>query len=321
MKQNTVITFPSTELLDAVGPLPEGIHAAIWDFESDPVGAALEDVQIAIFPYMANFSDLGAVAKAPNLRLVQTQTTGYDGIGDLVGPGVSVATAHGVHAASTAELAIGLAIASLRGIGESVRDQSNAHWNPRRWPGLADRKVGLVGVGGIGEEIRKRLEPFEVELSRFGTRSRTDEHGVVYGIDELEARAKDLEVLILIVPHNESTHHLVDARLLAALPDGAVVVNVARGPVVDTDALVAELASGRLRCASDVFDPEPLPADHPIWELPNALIVPHNGGNTGAFLPRMTALLKRQLVAWAAGSAGENLVLKGSAEAAEASTR
>lgn len=310
MKQNTVVTFPSIELLDAVGPLPEGLETAIWDFDSDPVGASLEDVQIAIFPYMANFSQLAAVTKAPNLKLVQTQTTGFDGIRELVGPNVSVATAHGVHAASTAELAIGLAIASLRGIGESVRDQGNAFWNPRRWPGLADRKVAIVGVGGIGEEIRKRLDPFEVELSRFGTRARTDEHGEIFAIDELESRAKDIEVLILIVPHNESTHHLVDARLLAALPDDAVVVNVARGPVVDTDALVAELASGRLRCASDVFDPEPLPADHPIWQLPNALIVPHNGGNTEAFLPRMTALLKRQVVAWAENRDSENLVYK-----------
>lgn len=310
MKQNTVVTFPSIELLDAVGPLPEGLETAIWDFDSDPVGASLEDVQIAVFPYLANLSDLAAVTKAPNLKLVQTQTTGFDGIRELVGPKVSVATAHGVHAASTAELAIGLAIASLRGIGESVRDQSNALWNPRRWPGLADRKVAIVGVGGIGEEIRKRLAPFEVELSRFGTRSRTDEHGEIFAIDELESRAKDIEVLILIVPHNESTHHLVDARLLAALPDDAVVVNVARGPVVDTDALVAELASGRLRCASDVFDPEPLPADHPIWQLPNALIVPHNGGNTEAFLPRMTALLKRQVVAWAENRDSENLVYK-----------
>lgn len=310
MKQNTVVTFPSIELLDAVGPLPEGLETAIWDFDSDPVGASLEDVQIAVFPYMANFSQLAAVTKAPNLKLVQTQTTGFDGIRELVGPNVSVATAHGVHAASTAELAIGLAIASLRGIGESVRDQGNAFWNPRRWPGLADRKVAIVGVGGIGEEIRKRLDPFEVDLSRFGTRARTDEHGEIFAIDELESRAKDIEVLILIVPHNESTHHLVDARLLAALPNDAVVVNVARGPVVDTDALVAELASGRLRCASDVFDPEPLPADHPIWQLPNALIVPHNGGNTEAFLPRMTALLKRQVVAWAENRDSENLVYK-----------
>ncbi|MDQ0096093.1 2-hydroxyacid dehydrogenase [Paeniglutamicibacter psychrophenolicus] len=303
-----VVSFPSTQLLEAVGPLPAGIVAGVWDIEGEPAGVKLEEIDVAIFPYMANFSMLQGIGRARNLKLVQTQTTGYDGVHDLVGPGVSVATAAGVHAASTAELAVGLAIASLRGIGESVRDQAANRWNPARWPGLADRKVAIVGVGGIGEEIRKRLDPFEVELSRFGTRARTDEHGEILAVGNLLDHAKDIEVLILIVPHNASTHHLVDAELLAALPDGAVIVNVARGPVVDTDALVAELQTGRLRCASDVFDPEPLPADHPIWQLPNALVVPHNGGNTEAFLPRMTALLKRQLVAWATGTTPENLV-------------
>ncbi|RAX47336.1 hydroxyacid dehydrogenase [Arthrobacter sp. AQ5-05] len=308
MKPIRVVTFPSTQLLEAVGPLPEGLVAGIWDIEGDPVGVELDEIDVAVFPYMANFSMLQGIRRARNLKLVQTQTTGYDGVHDLAGPGVSVATAAGVHAASTAELAVGLAIASLRGLGESVRDQAASHWNPTRWPGLADRKVAIVGVGGIGEEIRKRLDPFEVELSRFGTRARTDEHGEILAVDNLLDHAKDIEVLILIVPHNAGTHHLVDAELLAALPDDAVIVNVARGPVVDTDALVAELKTGRLRCASDVFDPEPLPADHPIWQLPNALIVPHNGGNTEAFLPRMTALLKRQMVAWAQGELGENLV-------------
>ncbi|GAA1861293.1 2-hydroxyacid dehydrogenase [Paeniglutamicibacter psychrophenolicus] len=303
------MTFPSTHLLEAVGPLPEGIVAGVWDIEGDPVGVELDEIDVAIFPYMANFSMLQGIGRAKNLKLVQTQTTGYDGVHDLVGPGVSVATAAGVHAASTAELAVGLAIASLRGIGESVRDQAANRWNPTRWPGLADRKVAIVGVGGIGEEIRKRLDPFEVVLSRFGTRARTDEHGEILAVGNLLDHAKDIEVLILIVPHNAGTHHLVDAELLAALPDDAVIVNVARGPVVDTDALVAELKTGRLRCASDVFDPEPLPADHPIWQLPNALIVPHNGGNTEAFLPRMTALLKRQVGSWAQGELGENLVV------------
>ncbi|MCZ4150813.1 hydroxyacid dehydrogenase, partial [Escherichia coli] len=144
------------------------------------------------------------------------------------------------------------------------------------------RTVGLVGVGGIGEEIRKRLEPFEVNLLRFGSTARTDEHGEVFGTSELAARAPEIEVLILIVPLNDSTRHLVDAQLLAKLPDGATVINVARGPVVDTDAIVAEVASGRLNMASDVFDPEPLPAGHPLWQHPNALVIPHNGGNTKA---------------------------------------
>ena len=147
-----------------------------------------------------------------------------------------------------------------------------------------------------------------MNLLRFGSTARTDEHGEVYSTEQLADFAGQIEVLILIVPLNDSTHHLVDAELMAKLPDGATIVNVARGPVVDTDALVAEVSSGRLNVASDVFDPEPLPADHPLWKCPNALITPHNGGNTQAFFPRMVNLLKRQLQAWSQGQDGENLV-------------
>ncbi|GAA1410505.1 dehydrogenase [Glutamicibacter uratoxydans] len=307
MSKQRTVSFPTAELLEAVGELPKNLKPVIWDLESDP-DSPLEDIDITIFPYMADPAFLKNVRKAPNVKIVQTQTTGYDGMIDMIGDRADICTAAGVHAAATAEIALGLAIASLRGFPTSVRDQDNNRWNPIQWPGLADRTVGLVGVGGIGEAIRKRLEPFEVNLLRFGSTARTDEHGQVYGTDQLLQMAGQIEVLILIVPLNASTRHLVNAELLAQLPDGATVVNVARGPVVDTDALVAEVASGRLNVSSDVFDPEPLPADHPLWQYPNALITPHNGGNTKAFFPRMVSLLKRQLQAWSAGQDGENLV-------------
>lgn len=307
MSTQRTVSFPTQDLINAVGQLPENLNAVLWDLENDPE-VPLEDIDIAIMPYMADPRLLKNIRKAPNVKLVQTQTTGYDGMVDLIGDRASITTAAGVHAAATAEMALGLALASLRGFPASIRDQQQGHWNPQRWPGLADRTVGLVGVGGIGEEIRKRLEPFEVELLRFGSRARTDEHGQVLDTSELAEHAGQIEVLILIVPLNDSTRHLVDRELLAKLPDGATVVNVARGPVVDTDALVAEVASGRLNTASDVFDPEPLPASHPLWQCPNALIIPHNGGNTEAFFPRMVTLLKRQASAWSQHEPGENLV-------------
>ncbi|GER21877.1 dehydrogenase [Zafaria cholistanensis] len=305
------MTFPDAGLLRSCEPLPPGIRAGVWDLEGVPAGVPLDRVEAVVLPYAAGTGRFTAVRRAPNVRLVQTQTTGYDGVSDLVGKDVAVASAQGVHAAATAELAVGLALASLRGIGEAARDQAAGTWAPRRWPGLADRRVGVLGVGGIGGEIRRRLEPFEVDLVRFGTTARTDGCGTVHGIDELEALAPGLEVLICIVPLTAATRGLVGRRVLAALPDGAVVVNVARGPVVDTDALAAEVASGRLRCALDVIDPEPLPAGHPLWRLPGALITPHNGGNTEAFPRRMAALLRRQLDAFAAGREPENLVHRG----------
>ncbi|MGH3654743.1 2-hydroxyacid dehydrogenase [Glutamicibacter sp.] len=307
MSTQRTISFPTQDLIDAVGPIPENLKAVLWDLENSPE-TPLEEIDIAVLPYMSNPQTLKNIRKAPNVQVVQTQTTGFDGMVDLIGDRANINTAAGVHAAATAEMAIGLAIASLRGFPQAVRDQQQGRWNPQQWPGLADRTVALVGVGGIGEQIRKRLEPFEVNLLRFGSTARTDEHGEVFATSDLAARAAEIEVLILIVPLNDSTHHLVDAELLAKLPDGATVVNVARGPVVDTEAIVAEVASGRLNMASDVFDPEPLPADHPLWQHPNALVIPHNGGNTKAFFPRMVKLLNKQVQAWAAGNDGENLV-------------
>jgi len=311
VKPINVVTFPDSALLQACEPLPAGIRAVVWDLDGPPAGVRLDQVEAVVLPYTGGTGRFAAVREAPNVRLVQTQTTGYDGVSALVGEDVAVTSAHGVHAAATAELAIGLALASLRGIGEAARDQATGTWAPRRWPGLADRRVGVLGVGGIGEEIRRRLEPFEVDLVRFGTSARTDAHGPVHGIDELEALASGLEVLICIVPLTEATQGLVGRRVLAALPDGAVVVNVARGPVVDTEALTAEVGTGRLRCALDVVEPEPLPAEHPLWRMPGALITPHNGGNTEAFPRRVVALLRRQLEAFAAGREPENLVHRG----------
>ncbi|MET1034362.1 MAG: 2-hydroxyacid dehydrogenase [Arthrobacter sp.] len=311
MRPIQAVTFPSDELLAACSPLPEGVRAGVWDLVSAPRGLALDEIEAVVLPYAMGTDAFAEVRRAPGVRLVQTQSTGYDGVSRLVGEDVAVASAHGVHAAATAELAVGLALASLRGIGEAARDQLDGAWNPARWPGLADRRVGLVGVGGIGEEIRRRLDPFEVDLVRFGTGSRDDAHGRVHAISELRDLAPGIEVLICIVPLTAQTRHLVGRELLAALPDGAVVVNVARGPVVDTDALTAEVASGRLRCAIDVVDPEPLPADHPLWRLPGALITPHNGGNTEAFPPRIESLLRRQVRAVAAGREPENLVHRG----------
>lgn len=307
MSEQRTISLPSQDLIQAVGRFPKNLKPVLWDLVNAPE-VELDEIEIAVMPYMANPGTLKNVRSAPSLRIVQTQTTGFDGMVQLIGDRANINTAAGVHAAATAEMAIGLAIASLRGFPQAVRDQQDGRWNPMLWPGLADRTVGLVGVGGIGEEIRKRLEPFEVNLLRFGTTARKDEHGEIFSTKDLAERAGEIEVLILIVPLTDSTMHLVDAELLARLPDGATVVNVARGPVVDTQALVAEVTSGRLNVASDVFDPEPLPTDHPLWQHPNALIIPHNGGNTAAFFPRMVKLLKSQIAAWSAGEAGENLV-------------
>jgi phosphoglycerate dehydrogenase-like enzyme len=307
----TTMTVPSGELLQALAPSAGGIRLAVWDFEGDPVGVDPGEVDAAVLPYTGNPDLRSALPRAGALRFVHTQTTGYDGVPDLVGPGVGIATASGVHAAATAELAVGLALASLRGIDDAVRNQREGLWRPQRYPGLADRRVLLVGVGGIGHEIMRRLETFEVSITRVGSEARDDRYGHVHAGSELEALAPGHDLLILITPLTDATRGLVSAAVLAALPDGALVVNVARGPVVDTDALTREVLSGRLKAAIDVVDPEPLPAGHPLWQAPGAIISPHVGGNTGAFWPRIVRLLADQLRLLDSGSAPKNLVQGG----------
>lgn len=311
MKPVTHIAFPDAQLLDACQPLPDGITAGVWDLDSEPTGLELSQIEAVIMPYAMGGIPFTHVHRAPNLRLVQLQSTGYDGVVKAVGEEVAVASAAGVHAAGTAELTLALILAAQRGIPEYVRNQDRGEWAPSRQRGLADLRVGVVGTGGIGEEICRRLDPFEVDLVRFASRARTDARGPVHAIEELSEQASGLDVLVLIVPLNDSTHGLVEADLLAQLPDGALVVNVARGAVVDTDALTREVASGRLRCALDVVDPEPLPQDHALWQLPGALIVPHVGGNSGAFEPRIQAFVKEQVARLAAGEQPQNLVHEG----------
>ena len=311
MQKVHTVSLPDPELLAQLSPLPDGLKGVVWNLESEPVGAELDDIDAVVLPYLNASAVMGALGRVPGLKFVQTQSTGYDGVISAAGPSAGVATASGVHAAATAELAVGLVLARLRGIDTASRNQLTQRWLPERRQSLADRKVLLVGVGGIGQEIARRLAPFDVRLTRVGSTGRSDEFGQVYPSSELFDLAPSHDVLITVLPLNEHTHHLIGAAVLAALPEGALVVNVGRGPVIDTDALTQEVLSGRLQCALDVVDPEPLPLLHPLWTAPNALITPHIGGNASAFEPRILKLLKAQLQALANGQSPQNLVQQG----------
>ena len=304
------ISFPDSNLLSELEPLPKEVRGVVWDLRSDPDECSLADIDAVIPPYVDAAEVLDALNQVPNLQLVQTQTTGYDGIVAASGA-AAVANASGVHAAATAELAVGLILAKLRGIDTGVRDQVSAAWNPRRGTSLCDRRVLLVGTGGIGQEIARRLLPFDVQLTRVARSPREDDMGHVHETDELARLAPTHDVLVMVTPLNDETFHMVNEEVLAALPCGALVVNVGRGATIDSAALTREVLSGRLHCALDVFDPEPIPADHPLWAAPNALITPHLGGNTTAFEARIRALLRRQIEALATGREPENLVRGG----------
>lgn len=300
-----VVTVPDERWLDLWPDAAAPVDVRLWAM----TGPAPVDPVYVVLPYMGTVEALPLLRGLPSLQVVQTLSAGYEGIPAFVPDGVTLATASGVHDASTAELAVGLAIGGLRGLGDFARAQPGGTWlsgPPRR--ALADRRVLLVGAGHVGEAIARRLEPFEVTLTRVASTARHTQAGPVHGVDELPGLLPHHDVVVLACPLTDSTRGLVDAAFLAALPDGALVVNVARGPVVVTDALVAELQRGRLAAALDVTDPEPLPADHPLWTAPNTLISPHVGGNTSAFPPRARALLTDQLERFASGRPLRNVV-------------
>jgi phosphoglycerate dehydrogenase-like enzyme len=254
---------------------------------------------------------MGALSKVPNLELVQLLTAGYEDVQAVLPEGVQLANATGVHDASTAELAVALTLASLRDLPDFLAAQQERTWLPTVFhQALADKRVLVLGYGAIGRAIAARLIPFEVQVTAVASRARAGDELVrsVHGVDELPALLPEHDVVVVIVPLSQHTAGLVDDAFLAAMPDGSLLVNVARGGVVDTDALVRHAGAGRLRAALDVTDPEPLPRDHPLWTTPGVIITPHVGGASTAFMPRAARLLQEQLGAYAAGRPLRNLV-------------
>jgi phosphoglycerate dehydrogenase-like enzyme len=284
------VALPDQKMLDALGA-PAGVELLLWDL----TGPAPEGrIDLLVPPYMGKPGALVAL-EGVDVGLVQSQSIGYDGVADVLPGGVVFANAAGVHETSTAELALGMMIASQRGMADFARNQAAGTWDNSQRPSLADRRVLLVGYGGVGKAIEARLLPFETDVTRMASREREDAAGKIFGIDSLFEQLPLHDIVVVSVPLSGQTRHLVDAKFLAAMPDGALLVNVARGPVADTEALLAEASQGRLRAALDVTDPEPLPADHPLWTTPGVLITPHVGGASSAMFPRMVRLVKKQI--------------------------
>jgi phosphoglycerate dehydrogenase-like enzyme len=254
--------------------------------------------------YMGSKSTVEVLVNLPALEVVQLLTAGFDYVLPYLPTGVTLCNAAGVHDASTAELAIGLIISSLRGLDGAARNMVLGKWQHETRPSLADRSVLVLGAGGVGQAIRARLEPFETTVTMIGRTARTGVHAV----SELDSLLPNADVVVIAVPLDVTTDGLVDLQFLQRMKAGALLVNVARGRVVVTDALIAQLHAGHISAALDVTDPEPLPPDHPLWSCPNLLISPHVGGDTSAFGPRARALVRDQLVRWAAGQDLRNVI-------------
>lgn len=308
-----IVSVPDAAFLDALGELPTGVTGLVWDLQDPPPASQID---LVVPPYMGDWKERLPAVAAVRPRLVQSQMLGYDGVEALLPPAVPYANAAGVHETSTAELAIGLILTSLRRLDEFVRQAAaGEQQRPIRGTSLADRRVLLLGVGGVGAAIARRLAPFEVQLTRVGRTARVDDGlGEVHALAELDTLLPRAEVVILALPLGGETTGLVDRRFLAAMPDGALLVNVGRGALVDTEALAEATAEGRVRAALDVTDPEPLPAGHPLLVSPHVLVVPHVGGNSTAMEPRIIRLVREQIGRLRRGEQPAHVVLNSFAE-------
>lgn len=271
-------------------------------------GQNLEEVTFFVPPFVGGRDALSPILRMPKLEVVQLSTAGYEEALEFMRPGLTLCNARGVHDASTAELAVGLTIAALRGFPNIFRDQLHGVWNREQRKSLTGSRIGIVGFGSIGRMIQRNLGGFNVETVGF-SRSGSDDSK---RLDELDHELPNLDIVILALPLNSESRKLFDAKRLALMKDGALLVNVARGPIIDTSALIAELNSGRIQAALDVTDPEPLPSGHPLWGARGVLISPHIGGSTTTFEPHFRILVEEQLQRLKVGDSLKNVIVDGS---------
>ncbi|MEV0648481.1 2-hydroxyacid dehydrogenase [Phytomonospora sp. NPDC050363] len=295
------------EGLGRMGAVPDGVTIEVYpggDAEppSDPA-----DVAFWVPPYMAEHGATDMLKRMTSLKVVQLMSAGAEVWEPVMPEGVALCDAKGVHTVATAEWVLTAILSHLRRFPHFARAQAAREWDRVEGEFLWGKKVLIVGAGDIGESVARRVESFDAEVVRV---ARTAREGV-HSVEELPELLPEADIVVIVVPLTEATTGLVDAKFLAAMRTGSLLVNVARGKVADTDALLAETAAGRIGAALDVTDPEPLPSDHGLWELDNVLITPHVGGNVPGITGRAYELIGAQVRRLAAGEPLENVVTDG----------
>jgi len=319
------VGYPATISPDLLRDFPKGI-------ELIPVSDKMDhDVEIDVWipdPYSTK-----AIRAWPRLRgvkLVLSMMAGTEWIPPVVGLHVTICNARGAHNISTAEWTLAAILAMLKyfplyldiqrsGVWKrrfeasahyaAITGSTRAEYPPVMNEELTRKTVLLVGYGAIGKEIERMLAPFDVEMLRVARRARTEPK--VYAVSELDSLLPRAEIVVLILPASAETRELIGSRQLALMRQGTLLVNAARGPIVDTDALVEALQSGRIRAALDVTDPEPLPEGHPLWSCPNLLLTPHVGASTPQFAPRALRIAAGELRRYMNGEPLHNVVQAG----------
>jgi phosphoglycerate dehydrogenase-like enzyme len=301
------ICAPGAEFLPHASECELRYQSVIWDGRgTPPAGAA--DVSFLVAGYSANTFERAGLALLPQLEVVQLLSAGYEDWIPSLPRNVTLANGRGVHGASTAELAVAGVLALVRGLPFYVAEQAAHRWRPERRGEIRGRRALILGSGDIGTRVAQVLGALGVDAARVGRSAREGIHGIA----ELDELLPTAEIVVLALPHTPETDLIVNDRFLAALPDGAILANVARGRIVDTDALVSHLRRGRISAFLDVTDPEPLPPQHPIWDMPNVLITPHVGGGTDHWRDRGAELIHEQLRRYVQGLPLLNVVRPGS---------
>jgi len=275
---------------------PEGVEVLLAED-----GVDLETVDFlvpgSVYPEM-----LQRMPALTRVAVVQVLSAGTDWVEPYVPPQATLCSARGARDAPVAEWVVGALLGVSSQLLQCARVQT---WTTRSLVDLGAWRVLIVGMGSIGREVQRYLAPFGTEVIGVASRAREDLHG----IDELSELLPRADAVVVLAPLTAATRGLIGSRELTLMPDGAVLVNAARGPVVDTDALVAEVTTGRLRAVLDVTDPEPLPDDHPLWRAPGVLsITPHIAGDSPAGNARSAELAGEQLARWCAGEELLNIV-------------
>ncbi len=306
MMRAMLVMVPDVADRAALDPLPAGFEVAAYAPGSVPeLGAA----ELLVPDFLDHGRLAEALAGAGSLRILQTFSAGVDWLLPYVPPGVTVASASVVHAASVAEWVLAAILADLKELSRWVVAQRAHRWGDggADLANLQGAIVLIAGHGAIGAAVEARLAPFGAEVVRVARRARPGTHAT----EELPELLPAADVVVVLVPLTAATRGLFDATLLARMRDGALLVNAGRGPVVDQEALLAELRSGRLRAALDVVDPEPLPAGDPLWDAPGLLITPHVAGSTRGYVRRGFAHLRAQLQRLADGQELADVVRDG----------
>jgi phosphoglycerate dehydrogenase-like enzyme len=285
---------------------PDELVVLVWE-PGQPAPSGVEQVEFYVPGYAGRATPREDVGRMPALKVLQVLSAGVDVWLDRVPSGVTLCNGTGIHGVSTAELALAGILSHLRQLPRFAAAQHSGVWHREFTASLRDRRVLVLGAGDIGARVAAVARLLEADVTviarqpRAGVRTMTD-------VPQLLPSA---QVVVVALPSTPETTKLVDADFLAALPDGALVVNIARGAIIDEPALLAELTARRLYAFLDVFETEPLPAGDPFWQAPNVVFTPHIGGGTEGWQRAALQLVHDQIGRYLRGEPLVNVVTDG----------